>query len=155
MKSSTIRIIYFVFLLVLFGCAESEVIIFPNPSMTAMVGTQEFKATEVTATIIPAGDGKAEGYTVKGSKNGSYPYILLTVRPTSTGEFPIGSGQTNMPVALYADSETYQETAINGTLKITFIEYKPGGKVQGEFNFSGYVAFYAVNYGKFTAYFPE
>jgi hypothetical protein len=155
MKSLTIQFISFVFLSVVFGCAESEVTIYPNPQMTAMVGTAEFKAIEVIATILPAADGKEAGYSIKGKKEGEFPYILLTVRPTTIGEFNIGTGLPNMPVAVYADSETYQETAIGGSIKIYSIDYRPGGKVMGEFNFHGWVSYYAVNYGKFTAYFPE
>lgn len=154
MKSTTIQLFFFVLLIVLLGCAESEVIIFPNPMMAAKMGTLDFTATEVIVTKVPASGAIPEGYTVKGSKNGSFPYITFTMRSLTTGDYPVGTGMPTMPVASYAVSDGAIETAVNGLIKITYIDNKPGGKIQGQFNFSAFYSANPVNFGSFTAYFP-
>ena len=144
------------FLLVgFFGCAESEVTLYSNSKMTAKMGTQDFTATEVTVTKVPASGASPEGYSIKGTKNGTYPYISFTLRTLSIGDYPVGSGMPTMPVAVYAVTEDVVETAVNGLIKISYIDNKPGGKIQGEFYFSSFISANPVNNGKFMAYIPN
>lgn len=154
MMSFATRLVLFFLLVGFFGCAESEVTIFSNSKMTAKMGTLDFAATEVVVTKTPASGAIPEGYTVKGSKNGAYPFISFTLRSLAIGDYPVGTGMPTMPVAVYAISDGAIETAVNGLIKITYIDNKPGGKIQGEFNFSAFYSANPINYGKFTAYFP-